>query len=291
MVRQKKSLYGYQMILPAILIYVVFFIAPAIYGVYYSLTDWTIGKSSVNFVGIQNYIKVFQESELRKAIGNTFLYTFVVVVFKNLFGLLLALAFNLNLKTRNYLRAVTFLPCILSSVVIGLVFVPILHPYGFLNTFLEAAGLGFMAQNWLTNVNIVMLSIAGVSIWQWTGYHMVIYLAGLQGISKEYYEASLIDGANAFQRFRKIYLPLLAPSLNINFILSMIGGLKVFSEPYALTGGGPGSASQVIALEVFEKFGRGEWGLGTALNVILMVFVILICIPLLLKMRKNEVEE
>ena len=130
-----------------------------------------------------------------------------------------------------------------------------------------------------------MLSIAGVSIWQWTGYHMVIYLAGLQGISKEYYEASLIDGANAFQRFRKIYLPLLAPSLNINFILSMIG------EPYALTGGGPGSASQVIALEVFEKFGRGEWGLGTALNVILMVFVILICIPLLLKMRKNEVEE
>ena len=226
MVRKKKSLYGYQMILPAILIYVVFFIAPAIYGVYYSLTDWTIGKSSVNFVGIQNYIKVFQESELRKAIGNTFLYTFVVVVFKNLFGLLLALAFNLNLKTRNYLRAVTFLPCILSSVVIGLVFVPILHPYGFLNTFLEAAGLGFMAQNWLTNVNIVMLSIAGVSIWQWTGYHMVIYLAGLQGISKEYYEASLIDGANAFQRFRKIYLPLLAPSLNINFILSMIGGLK-----------------------------------------------------------------
>ena len=127
MVRKKKSLYGYQMILPAILIYVVFFIAPAIYGVYYSLTDWTIGKSSVNFVGIQNYIKVFQESELRKAIGNTFLYTFVVVVFKNLFGLLLALAFNLNLKTRNYLRAVTFLPCILSSVVIGLVFVPILH--------------------------------------------------------------------------------------------------------------------------------------------------------------------
>ena len=141
MVRKKKSLYGYQMILPAILIYVVFFIAPAIYGVYYSLTDWTIGKSSVNFVGIQNYIKVFQESELRKAIGNTFLYTFVVVVFKNLFGLLLALAFNLNLKTRNYLRAVTFLPCILSSVVIGLVFVPILHPYGFLNTFWKLPAL------------------------------------------------------------------------------------------------------------------------------------------------------
>ena len=242
-------------------------------------------------MGLKNYIKIFQDSELRKAIGNTFLYTAVVVVFKNLFGLLLALAFNLKLRTKNYLRAVTFLPCILSSVVIGLIFVPILHPNGFLNTFLESVGLGFLAQSWLTDVHLVMFSIAGVSIWQWTGYHMVIYLAGLQGIAREYYEASLIDGAGAFQRLRKIYLPLLAPSLNINFILTMIGGLKVFSEPYALTGGGPGSASQVIALEVFEKFGRGEWGLGTALNVILMLFVIVICVPLLLEMRKREVEE
>lgn len=120
---------------------------------------------------------------------------------------------------------------------------------------------------------------------------MVIYLAGLQGISETYSEAAKIDGANAFQRFFKIYLPLLAPSVNINLILSLIGGLKVFSEPYALTGGGPGKASQVIALEVFSKFGRGEWGLGTALNVTLMIFVTIICIPLLYYMRKKEVEE
>ena len=289
--KKKRSLYAYYVILPALLIYVAFFIAPSLYGVVYSLTAWTIGKPSVNFVGLKNYVKIFQDSELRKAIGNTFLYTAVVVVFKNLFGLLLALAFNLKLRTKNYLRAVTFLPCILSSVVIGLIFVPILHPNGFLNTFLESAGLGFLTQSWLTDVHLVMFSIAGVSIWQWTGYHMVIYLAGLQGIAREYYEASLIDGAGAFQQLRKSYLPLLAPSLNINFILTMIGGLKVFSEPYALTGGGPGSASQVIALEVFEKFGRGEWGLGTALNVILMLFVIVICVPLLLEMRKREVEE
>ncbi len=168
-------------------------------------------------MGIQNYIKVFQESELRKAIGNTFLYTFVVVVFKNLWAAAGA-GIQFKFKNKKLFKSGYFLTLYLSSVVIGLVFVPILHPYGFFKYLFEAAYLGFMAQNWLTNVNIVMLSIAGVSIWQWTGYHMVIYLAYLQGISKEYYEASLIDGANAFQRFRKyICLCWRLPSISILF--------------------------------------------------------------------------
>ena len=136
-----------------------------------------------------------------------------------------------------------------------------------------------------------MVSIAGVSIWQWSGYHMVVYLAGLQAIPASYYEAAKIDGASALQRFTNITFPMLAPAFNINMLLSLIGGLKVFSEPYALTNGGPGNASQVIALEVFSKFGRGQWGLGTALNVTLAVFVSIICIPVLYNMRKREVEE
>ena len=99
--KKKRSLYAYYVILPALLIYVAFFIAPSLYGVVYSLTDWTIGKPSVNFVGLKNYVKIFQDSELRKAIGNTFLYTAVIVVFKKLFVLLLELAFNLKLRTKN----------------------------------------------------------------------------------------------------------------------------------------------------------------------------------------------
>ena len=120
---------------------------------------------------------------------------------------------------------------------------------------------------------------------------MVVYLAGLQGIPESYYEAAKIDGATAMQRFKSITFPMLAPAFNINMLLSLIGGLKVFSEPYALTNGGPGNASQVIALEVFSKFGRGQWGLGTALNVTLAIFVSIICIPVLYNMRKREVEE
>lgn len=291
MLRTHKKMYTYYLLLPALVIYGVFFVAPSIYGIYYSLTDWTIGKETLKFIGFKNYVTIFQDSELRKAIFNTIIYAIVVVIFKNLIGLLLALAVNVKMKFRNYFRAIFFLPCIISTIVIGLIFVPILQPDGILNSFLQTTGLGFLKQNWLVNGKIVMFTIAGVSIWQWAGYHMIIYLAGLQSISKDYYEAAKIDGANAFQRFTKIYFPLLAPAININLILSLIGGLKVFSEPYALTNGGPGNASQVMALEVFEKFGQGQWGVGTALNVALTVFVSIICVPLLYKMRKREVEE
>lgn len=291
MYRTYEKMYKYSLVIPALLIYGILFIVPAVIGIYYSFTDWNVTRTGINFIGIDNYITIFKDNELKKAIANTFIYAVLVVVFKNLFGLLLALAVNVKMPFRNYFRSIFFLPCVLSTIVIGLVFVPILHPEGILNSFLKAVGLGFLEQSWLVDSKVVMYSIAGVSIWQWSGYHMVIYLAGLQGISETYYEASKIDGANAFQRFFKIYLPLLAPSININLILSLIGGLKVFSEPYALTGGGPGKASMVIALEVFSKFGKGEWGLGTALNVTLMVFVSLICIPLLYFMRKKEVEE
>lgn len=291
MYRTQEKMYTYSLVVPALLIYGIFFVVPTINGVYYSLTDWNVSKTTINFIGLKNFKTIFLDSELRKAITNTFIYAIVVVIFKNLFGLLLALAVNVKTVFRNYFRSVFFLPCILSTIVIGLVFVPILHPEGILNTFLGMIGLSFLAKSWLTDTKIVMFTIAGVSIWQWSGYHMVIYLAGLQGISETYSEAAKIDGANAFQRFFKIYLPLLAPSVNINLILSLIGGLKVFSEPYALTGGGPGKASQVIALEVFSRFGKGEWGLGTTLNVVLMIFVAVICTPLLIQMRKKEVEE
>ncbi len=286
-----RHTYSYKLVIPALLIFGIFFVAPSLYGVYYSLTDWTIGKDGVSFVGLENYVNIFKSEELTHSIYNTFLYAIIVVLGKNIIGLLLALAVNTKIKFKGYLRVIFFLPCVISTIIIGLVFVPILHPNGILNEFFGRIGLDFLQKGWLVDRNIVMFSIAAVSIWQWSGYHMVIYLAGLQGINKTYYEAATIDGANAFQRFKSITFPLLASTFNINMLLSLIGGLKVFSEPYALTNGGPGNASQVIALEVFSKFGKGQWGLGTALNVTLAIFVSIICIPLLYNMKKREVEE
>lgn len=290
MLSSKKS-YPYAMMIPALLLFGFFFVLPSLYGVYSSFTDWTIGKEEISFIGFENFLTILQSKELRKVISNTLTFAVVAVLFKNINGLLLALAVNLRMKARGYFRVIFFLPCVISTIIIGLVFVPLLHPNGFINDLLSMIGLGILRKNWLVDVNIVIYSIAAVSIWQWSGYHMVIYLAGLQDISRSYYEAAIIDGANAFQRFISITFPLLAPSFNINLLLSLIGGLKVFSEPYALTNGGPGKASQVLALEVFARFGKGQWGLGTALNVTLAVFVLIICIPILVLMRKREVEE
>lgn len=289
--RRTRHAYTYLMTIPALLLFSIFFVGPSVYSIYYSLTDWVIGKDSINFIWLENYKTIFQSDELTHAICNTFMYAILVVIGKNVNGLILALAVNTNIRHKGFFRAVFFLPCVISAIIIGLVFVPILHPNGILNEFLGRIGLRFLQRGWLVDTKIVMASIAGVSIWQWSGYHMVIYLAGLQGISSSYYEAAKMDGATAVQRFFNITFPMLAPAFNINMLLSLIGGLKVFSEPYALTNGGPGTASQVIALEVFSKFGRGQWGLGTALNVTLAIFVSIISIPMLYLMRKREVEE
>ena len=289
--RRNGQIYSYLLMVPALLLFGIFFVGPGVYSIYYSLTDWVIGKEAVSFIGLENYWTIFRSEELTHAIYNTFLFVIIVVIGKNVNGLLLALAVNTRITLRGYFRVIFFLPCVISTIIIGLVFVPVLHPNGILNEFLGSVGLGFLRQSWLVDTKIVMMSIAGVSIWQWSGYHMVIYLAGLQGIPASYYEAAKIDGATAVQRFFKITFPLLASAFNINMLLSLIGGLKVFSEPYALTNGGPGNASQVIALEVFSKFGRGQWGLGTALNVTLAVFVSVISVPILYLMRKREVEE
>lgn len=289
--RRTGHIYTYLLTIPALLLFGIFFVGPSVYSIYYSLTDWVIGKDSVSFIGLENYRTIFGSDELTHAIYNTFLYAVIVVIGKNVNGLLLALAVNTRMKLKGYFRVIFFLPCVISTIIIGLVFVPVLHPNGILNAFLGNIGLGFLQQGWLVDTKIVMFSIAGVSIWQWSGYHMVIYLAGLQGIPDSYYEAAKIDGATAVQSFFGITFPMLAPAFNINMLLSLIGGLKVFSEPYALTNGGPGNASQVIALEVFSKFGRGQWGLGTALNVTLAIFISAISIPVLYFMRKREVEE
>lgn len=288
--RNSIKTYSCWLVIPALVLYGIFFILPTMTGFYYSFTDWSPMKNTITFNGLENFRYILDNDVTRLAIKNTLIYAVIVVIFKNLFGLLLAMAMNTAIRTRNILRGIFYAPAIVSTIVIGLVFIPILHPNGLLNQTLSAVGLGGLAQYWLTNPKIVMFTIAAVSIWQWAGYHMAIYLAGLQGISSEFYEAAKIDGANAFHRFRHITLPLMAASLNINIILSLIGGIRVFSEVYALTNGGPGNASQVLSSYILVLFGEGRWGLGTAMNTVLFLFVAIVSIPLLYRMRKQEVE-
>jgi raffinose/stachyose/melibiose transport system permease protein len=286
-----KRLYSYYLIWPALLIYTLFFVFPALIGLFYSFTDWRLDRETIKFIGWDNFERIFTDKTLRLAIKNTIIFAVVTVLGKNLLGIALAVGLNMKLRSKNILRAIFYSPSILSVLVISIVFTPMLRSEGTINKILEAIGLDFLSQAWLTNPSIVIWTVAAVSIWQHTGFQMAIYLAGLQSISKEYYEAATIDGAGSWKSFRSITLPLLLPAININLMLTLIGGLKVFSEVFVLTGGGPGNASQVVGTIILRSFGEGSWGLGTAVNTLLFAAVTIIAIPLLIFMRRKEVSE
>jgi len=289
--KRAKNLYSYYMVFPALLIYSIFFVIPALAAFYYSFTDWRLDRIDLKFIGWDNFEKIFSDKTLILALKNTAIFAVVTVAGKNIIGLLLAVALNMRLKTKNLLRAIFYSPSILSILVISILFTPMLRTEGTINRILEAVGLHSLSQAWLTNPSLVIWTIAIVSIWQSAGFQMAIYLAGLQSISQEYYEAATIDGASSWKSFFKITLPLLLPAININLMLTLIGGLKVFSEVYVMTGGGPGNASQVVGTIILRSFGEGNWGLGTAVNTLLFVAVTIIAIPLLIFMRRKEVTE
>ncbi|ANS76769.1 sugar ABC transporter permease [Paenibacillus yonginensis] len=286
-----RRLYSYYLVWPALLIYSIFFVIPAIAGLYYSFTDWRLDRTSIQFIGWDNFERIFTDKTLLLAVKNTLIFAVATVIGKNIVGMALAIGLNMRLKTRNILRAIFYSPSILSILVISIVFTPMLRADGTINRILDAVGLHFLTQNWLTDPSVVIWTIALVSIWQQAGFQMAIYLAGLQSISKDYYEAATIDGAGAWRSFRSITLPLLTPAININLMLTLIGGLKVFSEVFVLTGGGPGNASQVVGTIILRSFGEGSWGLGTAVNTLLFAAVTVIAIPLLIFMRRKEVSE
>ena len=188
------------------------------------------------------------------------------------------------------MRTVFFLPAVLNNVAVGLVFRSMMHPLGLINRTLIGIGLETITQNWLTNPKIAIFSCAFVEIWKWTGYTMVILLAGLQAIDSTYYEAAELDGANRRQKFYFITLPLIMPSFNNAVVISIVGGLKVFDIVQSLTNGGPGNATSVFGTLIYSSFSSGNYGRGCAASMILTIFVLLIALPTNRFLSGKEVE-
>ena len=180
----KNKRYPALFMAPGVLIYGVFFILPVLIGVWYSFTNWNFTRA--DFVGLMNYKNIISDPSIKRALLNTIIFTVVTTVGKVGLGLALAVFLNRKLHLRNYLRGISFFPAIISTVAVGIVFTAILHPYGLLNQFFRALGLDFMAKNWLTDTKLALLSVCGVEIWKWSGFNMVIILAGLQAVPPEY---------------------------------------------------------------------------------------------------------
>ena len=290
----KKKVYPIYFVFGALLLYIVLFVVPSLIGIAYSFTDWSSYSDKLNFVGLDNFKLVFSSDENYMAIiKNTLKFTFITTILKNVLGLVLALLLTKSIKFLNFHRGIMFMPSVLSTLIIGMIFKSILDPSGgLLNTFLHSVGLGFLAGKWLVSSELAFGSVMAVDIWRGTGYIMTILIAGILSISTTYYEAASIDGANAYQKFRYITFPLLLPTLATTTVLNIIYGLKIFDMIYALTNGGPGrTTTEVLYTAVFKKFGTGQYAVGTALSTVMFLFMVVIGVFMIKIMTKDEVVE
>ena len=264
-------------ILPALIIYLLFSITPFLYTIYYSFTDYTdMNPINLHFVGLKNYIKVLQTPVMLAAIKNSVIYAILLTGFQTLLGLPLAFVLNQKLKSRNLLRAVFFFPAVFSSLIIGYLwnFIMSSSDFGLINNILHQLGLGTL--NFFTSKN-ALYSVILTQIWQWTGWAMVIFLANLQSISPDLYEAAKIDGANGLKKFMYVTLPLMCPSVKIVIVTGLIGGMKVFDIIYSMTSGGPGDATQTVMTVMMKKgISEGFYSTGSAFGVCFFIIVLAI---------------
>lgn len=264
-------------ILPALIIYLLFSIIPFLYTIYYSFTDYTdMNPINLHFVGLKNYIKVLQTPVMLAAIKNSVIYAILLTGFQTLLGLPLAFVLNQKLKSRNLLRAVFFFPAVFSSMIIGYLwnFIMSSSDFGLINNILHQLGLGTL--NFFTSKN-ALYSVILTQIWQWTGWAMVIFLANLQSISPDLYEAAEIDGANGLKKFMYVTLPLMCPSVKIVIVTGLIGGMKVFDIIYSMTSGGPGDATQTVMTVMMKKgISEGFYSTGSAFGVCFFIIVLAI---------------
>ena len=264
-------------ILPALIIYLLFSIIPFLYTIYYSFTDYTdMNPINLHFVGLKNYIKVLQTPVMLAAIKNSVIYAILLTGFQTLLGVPLAFVLNQKLKSRNLLRAVFFFPAVFSSLIIGYLwnFIMSSSDFGLINNILHQLGLGTL--NFFTSKN-ALYSVILTQIWQWTGWAMVIFLANLQSISPDLYEAAEIDGANGLKKFMYVTLPLMCPSVKIVIVTGLIGGMKVFDIIYSMTSGGPGDATQTVMTVMMKKgISEGFYSTGSAFGVCFFIIVLAI---------------
>ncbi|WP_083403914.1 carbohydrate ABC transporter permease [Curtobacterium sp. MCBA15_001] len=282
-----RSFYPAWFFIPAIALYVVFFAVPTFAGFWFSLTRWTLFDQT--FIGVGNFVRFFQDPQLVSGFVHTFEYGFVTSAAKVVLGLALALLLTSPVLGRGYLRAVVFFPVLVSTIGIGITFKALLDPFhGIVNGLLGSVGLP--TPGWLTDPALALWSVAAVDVWKGVGIATLIFIAGIVAIPQEYFEAARVDGASAWTIFKNITLPLSRPAMGTVIILSLIGGLRSFDLIWAMTGGGPGFTSDVIASVIYKQYQAGFYGLSTAGNVVLFVVVTAIMVPVSWLLNRKEPE-
>jgi multiple sugar transport system permease protein len=272
-------------VVPAVAVVGSVIVFPWVFTVWMSIHEWTVGGAR-RFAGLSNYGRLATDARFIASVGHTLIYTFLAVVLPLVLGTLAALIFNSRLPLRGILRGLFVMPMMATPVAIALVWTMMFHPQlGVLNYLLSLVGIG--PQAWVFSPATVIPSLVLVETWQWTPLVMLIVLGGLAAIPVEPYESAAIDGANAFQRFRYITLPMIAPFLMVAVIIRTIDALKSFDIIYAITQGGPGTASETINLYLYSvAFAYYDVGYGSAIAVVFFGLVIALSL-LMLHLRQR----
>jgi raffinose/stachyose/melibiose transport system permease protein len=261
-------------LLPALAMYTFVVLYPSAAGAYYAFTDWNGLDRTQSWVGLDNFRELLHDDQAITALKNSVLLAIAITFIQNGIGLLLALGVNANIKSRNLLRTLFFAPAVLTPIVVSYLWKYIYSPRGALNALLESVGLDSLTRGWLGDSDLALWAVAAVVIWQYAGYSMVIFLAGLQNVPQELYEAAEIDGAGAFWKFLHVTFPMIAPATTVNLVLSTIGGLRLFDHVFALTEGGPGHATETLSTMIYDQgFNFGYYGYSTAVALVLTLIV------------------
>jgi raffinose/stachyose/melibiose transport system permease protein len=279
--------YSYSFFIPAAIVYLVFFIAPTFLSFFFSLTIWTL--SDWSFTGLDNFRIFLTEPSLSAGLRNSLVYAISTCALKVVLGFLLAAFLCAELRTKGFLRSLIYFPNILSTIAVGIMFGSLMSPSrGLINTAL--AVFGIKGPDWLGDPKMALFSVILVDVWKGVGVAMTIFIAGIQAIPRQYYEALMIDGGSTFHKLRYITLPLSRSSMNSVIMLAFIGGIRSFDLIWVMTKGGPGFTSDLIASIIYKQLQGGFYGISTAGNVVLFVVVSILAVPMYRLLTKVEVD-
>ncbi|MCR3750704.1 carbohydrate ABC transporter permease [Lentzea californiensis] len=264
-------------IAPGLVFFAFVVVVPSVQGAGYAFTDWDGISPALEFVGLDNFRTLLDDESARSALVNTLLVAAGITVVQNGIGLLLALGVHARIKSRTVLRVFFFAPAVITPVVTAYLWKYLYAPEGAINALFGAVGLQSWRQDWLGDPDLALWSVVAVVIWQFAGYSMVIFLAGLQSIPQEVTEAASLDGAGPVTRFWHVTRPMLAPAMTINLMLSVIGGLKLFDQVWVMTQGGPGGATDTLSTVIYRQaFSFNDFAYSIALALVLTALVAVI---------------
>ncbi|GAA1121116.1 sugar ABC transporter permease [Kribbella jejuensis] len=272
---------------PAFAVLIVFFLVPTLYNLIYAFTDWSSFKTAINPVGLQNFRDLLGNGILLKDLRTTVIYAALVALFQNLFGLVLALLLESDTRLNRFARVMFFIPVIMSALAVGYIFQALLKPTGALNAILGWFAGHEVQHAWLAD-SWTLLYVALIHAWKWMGLAMLIYLAGLKTIGVDVLEAARIDGAGAWQTFRQVRFPLLAPAVTFNVATALLGSMNSFDIVQATTGGGPAQSTEILNIFIYRTFGQGLFAQATTMSLVLLLVIAVMAFPTIWVLRRRE---